>query len=194
MAIRNVLIDGDEILRKVSKPVVDFDERLGVLLDDMRETMYKKEGAGLSAVQVGVLKRAFVMHAGKEYRECINPKILKTEGQNKIRIEGCLSIPGKCGYVDRPEKVWVEYQDRTGKKLTKKFTGFEAKCFCHESDHLDGILYIDKATEMFNDRDEYNREKNEKQSNSSKKLPATNVLEKGKNKSQKNSNTHREKK
>ena len=157
MAIRNVLCDGDETLRKISKPVVDFDERLWILLDDMRETMNKKEGAGLAAVQVGVLKRVFVMHAGKEYRECINPKIIKQEGENKIKIEGCLSVPGKCGYVERPEKVWVEYQDRTGAKVSKKFVGFEAKCFCHESDHLDGILYIDKATKMFNDRDEYNR-------------------------------------
>lgn len=159
MAIRNVIKEGDEILRKISKPVTDFDDRLGVLLDDMRETMYKCEGAGLSAVQVGVLKRAFVMHAGKEFRECINPKILKQEGENKIKVEGCLSVPGKCGLVERPEKVWVEYQDRHGNKVSKKFTGFEAKCFCHESDHLDGILYIDKATKMYKDRDEYNRQK-----------------------------------
>lgn len=161
MAIRNVLTDGDETLRKISKPVVDFDERLWQLLDDMHETMNKKEGAGLAAVQVGVLKRAFVMHAGKEYRECINPKIIKQEGENKIKVEGCLSVPGKCGYVERPEKVWVEYQDRTGAKVAHKFTGFEAKCFCHESDHLDGILYTDKATKMFDDRDEYNRKKDD---------------------------------
>ncbi len=159
MAIRNILKEDDETLRKISKPVIDFDERLWLLLDDMKETMYKKEGAGLSAVQVGVLKRAFVMHAGKEFRECINPKLIKQEGENKIKIEGCLSVPGKCGLVNRPEKVWVEYQDRNGNKISKKFTGFEAKCFCHEYDHLDGILYIDKATKIFNDRDEYNREK-----------------------------------
>ena len=159
MAIRNILKEDDETLRKISKPVIDFDERLWLLLDDMKETMYKKEGAGLSAVQVGVLKRVFVMHAGKEFRECINPKLIKQEGENKIKIEGCLSVPGKCGLVNRPEKVWVEYQDRNGNKISKKFTGFEAKCFCHEYDHLDGILYIDKATKMFNDRDEYNREK-----------------------------------
>lgn len=160
MAIRNILKEGDEILRKISKPVTDFDSDLGILLDDMVETMHKAEGAGLSAVQVGVLKRAFVMHAGNDgIRECINPKLIRGEGVNKIRIEGCLSVPGKCGYVDRPEKVWVEYQDRTGAWQKKKFTGFEAKCFCHEYDHLDGILYIDKATQMFDDRDEYNRKK-----------------------------------
>ena len=155
MAIRNIVKEGDELLRKKSKPVVDFDKNLHMLLDDMVETMHKAEGAGLAAVQVGVLKRVFVMHAGKEIRECINPKILKEEGENKIKVEGCLSVPGKCGTVDRPEKVWVEYQDRDGNTVNKKFTGFEAKCFCHESDHLDGILYIDKATKMFKDRNEY---------------------------------------
>lgn len=162
MAYRKILKDGDETLRKISKPVVDFDSNLGLLLDDMVETMKKSEGAGLAAVQVGVLKRAFVMQAGKDktVRECINPKILKEEGENKIKVEGCLSVPGKCGIVERPEKVWVEYQDRTGKLISnKKLTGFEAKCFCHEFDHLNGILYIDKATEMFDDRDEYNQKK-----------------------------------
>lgn len=160
MAIRKILHEGDETLRKVSKPVTDFDDRLGELLDDMIQTMHKSEGAGLAAVQVGVLKRVFVMHARKDViRECINPKILKEEGENKIKVEGCLSVPRKCGYVDRPEKVTVEYQDRTGKTQTRKLSGFEAKCFCHEYDHLDGILYIDKATEMFADRDEYYRKK-----------------------------------
>lgn len=155
MAIRKVLVDGDEILRKKSKPVTVFDENLAVLLDDMFETMHKNEGAGLAGVQVGVLKRLFVMKAGKEAYECINPEIIKTEGKNNIEIEGCLSIPNKCGLVERPAKVWVKFQDRTGKLINKKFTGFEAKCFCHESDHLDGILYSDKASRMFADRKEY---------------------------------------
>lgn len=157
MAIRNIIKEEDELLRKISKPVVDFDDRLGTLLDDMYETLKKAEGAGLSAVQVGVLKRAFIMDVGHGLRECINPKILRTDGINKIKVEGCLSVPGKCGLVERPEKVWVEYQDRTGATISRKFTGFEAKCFCHEYDHLDGILYIDKATKMFKDRDEYNQ-------------------------------------
>ena len=155
MAIRKVLVDGDEILRKKSKPVTIFDDNLAVLLDDMFETMHKNEGAGLAGVQVGVLKRLFVMKAGKEAYECINPEIIKTEGKNNIEIEGCLSIPNKCGLVERPAKVWVKFQDRTGKLINKKFTGFEAKCFCHESDHLDGILYSDKASRMFADRKEY---------------------------------------
>lgn len=168
MAFRKVVVEGDEILRKKSKPVFDFDDRLGILLDDMRDTMYKSEGAGLSAVQIGVLKRMFVMHAGKEYRECINPVLIKQEGINKIKVEGCLSVPGKCGYVERPDKVWVEYQDRTGAKVSKKFTGFEAKCFCHELDHLDGILYIDKATKMFKDRNEYGEYKKKEDENNKK--------------------------
>ena len=163
MAIRKVLIDGDEILRKVSKPVTNFDENLGILLDDMFETMHKNEGAGLAGVQVGVLKRLFVMKAGKESYECINPEIIKQEGKNNIEIEGCLSIPNKCGLVERPAKVWVKFQDRTGKVINKKFTGFEAKCFCHESDHLDGILYSDRATKMFKDRKEYVKYENNKQ-------------------------------
>lgn len=168
MAFRKVVVEGDEILRKKSKPVFDFDDRLGILLDDMRDTMYKSEGAGLSAVQIGVLKRMFVMHAGKEYRECINPVLIKQEGINKIKVEGCLSVPGKCGYVERPDKVWVEYQDRSGAKVSKKLTGFEAKCFCHELDHLDGILYIDKATKMFKDRDEYGEYKKKEDENNKK--------------------------
>lgn len=163
MAIRKILVDGDEILRKKSKPVVDFDENLGILLDDMFETMRKNEGAGLAGVQVGVLKRLFVMKAGKEPYECINPEIIKQEGKNNIEIEGCLSIPGKCGLVERPSKVWVKFQDRTGKVINKKFTGFEAKCFCHEYDHLDGILYSDKATKMFKDRNEYSKYEEKRQ-------------------------------
>lgn len=163
MAIRKIIKEGDDILRKISKPVTDFDSNLGALLDDMFETMKKNEGAGLAGVQVGVLKRLFVMKAGKEAYECINPKIVKQEGDNNIQVEGCLSIPGKCGLVDRPRKVWVEFQDRTGKKISKKFTGFEARCFCHESDHLDGILYSDKATEMFKDRNEYVKYEQKKQ-------------------------------
>ena len=155
MAIRRIITEEDELLRKVSKPVTVFDSNLATLLDDMFQTMHKSEGAGLAGVQVGVLKRLFVMKAGKESYECINPVILKQEGSNNIKIEGCLSIPGKCGIVERPAKVWVKFQDRTGKEISKKFTGFEAKCFCHESDHLDGILYSDKATKMFKDRNEY---------------------------------------
>ena len=155
MAIRRVLIDGDELLRKKSKPVTVFDNNLAVLLDDMFETMHKNEGAGLAGVQIGVLKRLFVMKAGKEAYECINPEIIEESTRKNTEIEGCLSIPNKCGLVERPYKISVKFQDRTGKTINKTFTGFEAKCFCHESDHLDGILYSDKASKMFKDRKEY---------------------------------------
>lgn len=162
MAIRKVLLDGDELLRKKSKPVTIFDANLGVLLDDMFETMHKNEGAGLAGIQVGVLKRLFVMKAGKESYECINPEITKRDEKTNTEIEGCLSVPEKCGLVERPNNVWVKFQDRTGKVITKKFSGFEAKCFCHEFDHLDGILYSDKATKMFKDRKEYVKYVNKK--------------------------------
>ena len=155
MAIRKVLIDGDELLRKKSKPVTDFDSNLGALLDDMFETMHKNNGAGLAGVQVGVLKRLFVMKAGKEAYECINPEILEQSDKKITEIEGCLSIPEKCGLVERPSKILVKFQDRTGRTIKKTFNGFEAKCFCHESDHLDGILYSDKASKMFKDKNDY---------------------------------------
>lgn len=168
MALRKILAESDEILRKVSKPVTDFDESLKTLISDMFETLANAKGAGLSAVQVGVLKRVFIMDAGHGKRVCINPKILKQEGSNKIKVEGCLSVPGKCGIVERPEKVTVEYLDESGQLLKKRFSGFEAKCFCHEFDHLDGILYIDKATKMFKDKNEYN-ESIKKENKKSKK-------------------------
>ena len=145
MALLPIIRYPDPRLKQISKPVTVFDDRLKTLIDDMAETMRKYEGAGLAAVQVGILKRVFVMDTGKGLKECINPTILKQEGINKVKVEGCLSVPGKCGYVERPDKVWVEYYDRNGQKQSKKLTGFEAKCFCHESDHLDGILYVDKA-------------------------------------------------
>ena len=135
-------------MRKISKPVKEFDERLHILLDDMADTMYKADGAGLSAVQVGVLKRAFVIDVGKGIVEFINPELIKSSGKNKIKEEGCLSVPGKYGYVDRPETVWVKYQDRFGNMVEDKLKGYAAKAFCHEYDHLDGILFIDKATKI----------------------------------------------
>ena len=146
--IRNIIIEGDPVLRKVSKEVTEFDERLHILLDDMADTMYKADGAGLSAVQVGVLKRAFVIDTGDGLREFVNPTITKCSGINKIKEEGCLSVPDRYGYVERPEHVWVKYQDRNGIKHEDKLSGYTAKAFCHESDHLDGILFVDKATNI----------------------------------------------
>ena len=147
---RIIIKESDPTLRKVSKPVTVFDERLHTLLDDMADTMYKADGAGLSAVQVGVLKRVFVTDVGKGKTEFVNPVLVKSSGTNKIKEEGCLSVPGKYGIVERPETVWVKYQDRFGNEVESKLKGYSAKAFCHEYDHLDGILFIDKATNIKN--------------------------------------------
>lgn len=150
MAIRNILrIDNKEdldILRKKSKPVENFDERLRTLLDDMKDTVLKAEGAGLSAVQVGVLKRAFIiLDENEEIIEFINPEIIESSGSCPILEEGCLSVPRYYGKVKRPNVVVVKAYDRNGNQFTKQFVGFSAKAVCHENDHLDGILFIDKT-------------------------------------------------
>ena len=150
MAIRRILkIDNKEdldFLRKKSKVVESFDERLWVLLDDMKETVRKADGAGLSAVQIGVLKRVFIIiDEDEEIVEFINPEILETSGSCPILEEGCLSVPRHYGKVKRPNIVVVKAYDRNGKGFTRQFVGFSAKAVCHESDHLDGVLFIDKT-------------------------------------------------
>ena len=144
MAIRNVVQIGDEILRKKSKTVKDFDEKLWELLDDMRETMVKNDGVGLAAVQVGVLKRAIVLDVNHMKIELINPIILDTLGE-QIDKEGCLSCKGQWGYVKRPQEVTVKAQDRYGNEFVITGVDLLAKAFCHEIDHLDGILFVDKV-------------------------------------------------
>lgn len=147
MAIRQILkINNPEellILRKKSKPVEVFDERLNTLITDMIDTMKRADGAGLSAVQVGVLKRVFVVSTEEGVQEFINPEIIETSGECPILEEGCLSVPGRYGKVIRPNKVVIKAQDKTGKEFIKTYTGFEAKAMAHENDHLDGVLYID---------------------------------------------------
>lgn len=146
---RRIVREGDPVLRKISKPVTEFNSRLHELLEDMADTMYKADGAGLSAVQVGVLKRVFVIDVGNGIMEFINPVLKKSSGVNKIKEEGCLSVPDKYGFVERPEHVWVSYYDRNGNFIEEqKLSGYAAKAFCHEYDHLDGILFIDKATKI----------------------------------------------
>ena len=149
MAIRNIRVDDDPILRKTSRPVTDFNDRLFDLLDDMKETMYKSGGVGLAAPQVGVLRRVVVMDVSEdrnEYIELINPEITEVEG-SQTGTEGCLSLPGLCGIVTRPMTVKVKAQNRDGKWCLYKGEGLKARCFCHEIDHLDGILYKDKLDE-----------------------------------------------
>ncbi|MBR5826562.1 MAG: peptide deformylase [Clostridia bacterium] len=144
MAIRKVVTSEDPILRKHSRKVEKFDERLWVLLDDMKDTMYKQEGVGLAAVQVGILKRVVVVDVGDGLLELINPEIIETSGE-VCDVEGCLSVPGESGNVIRPEYVKIKAQNRDGVWRRYEGTGLKARCFCHEIDHLDGILYTDKV-------------------------------------------------
>ncbi|MBR0535476.1 MAG: peptide deformylase [Clostridia bacterium] len=149
MALRNIRTEEDSVLRKTSRPVTDFNERLWDLLDDMKETMYKSGGVGLAAPQVGILRRVVVMDVSEdrnEYIELINPEITEVEG-SQTGAEGCLSLPGLCGVVTRPNVVKVKAQNREGKWCLYKGEGLKARCFCHEIDHLDGILYKDKLDE-----------------------------------------------
>ena len=140
MALRNIVKLGDPVLTKKSRVVEKFDDRLATLIDDMLETMYDGNGVGLAAVQVGILKRVVVIDIGEGPMVLVNPEIIYTEGE-QISQEGCLSLPGKWGTTSRPKKVQIKAQDRTGK--WQVFTGedLKAKAFCHEIDHLDGILF-----------------------------------------------------
>ncbi len=143
MAIRKIRTEEDAILRKKSRPVEKFDERLFELLDDMAETMKSADGVGLAAVQVGVLRRAVIIDVGDGLIELINPEILEEEGV-QCSLEGCLSLPGKQGYTLRPKTVKVKAQNRNGNWCVYKGSDLKAKAFCHEIDHLDGIIYTDK--------------------------------------------------
>ncbi|MBR6499133.1 MAG: peptide deformylase [Clostridia bacterium] len=156
MATRRILTDGDEILRKISRPVNEIDKRTKTLLDDMAETMYKNEGVGLAAPQMGVLRRIVVIDIGEGLLELINPEIVQTEG-SKIDVEGCLSIPGKRGTVERPTKVVVNALNRKGKTIQVTGEGLLAVALCHELDHLDGILYTDKMIEDVTDKEDKNQ-------------------------------------
>jgi peptide deformylase len=146
LALRQILKDGDETLRKISRPVTVFDDKLQTVIDDMFETMYAGHGIGLAAPQVGLLKRIFVMDLqdGNGQVVAINPQITQTEGI-QIGQEGCLSIPGKYGDVERPAMLVLEALDRTGQPFSLAATGLKAICICHETDHLDGILFRDKV-------------------------------------------------
>ena len=147
MAKLQIVTEEDPILRKKSKYVDQVTPRITTLLDDMLETMRDAGGAGLAAVQVGVLRRVIVVEVDGEVFQLINPVIVEREGTHRD-IEGCLSIPGKCGVTERPMKVTVEALDRHGRKITVSGEGLLAKAFCHEIDHLDGILYTDIALRM----------------------------------------------
>ena len=147
MAIRNVVQVGDEVLRQRCFEVEAFDEKLWTLLDDMKDTVKKEHGAGLAAPQVGILRRVVVVDVDEGYFEFINPVILIQKG-SQTGWEGCLSVRGKSGVVTRPSRVTLSYQDRFGEKHVLKAKDFFARAICHELDHLDGVLYIDKAIQI----------------------------------------------
>ncbi|MBQ8909205.1 MAG: peptide deformylase [Clostridia bacterium] len=150
MAIRKVVKIGEANLRKKSKPVKDFDEDLWQLLDDMKETMQANDGMGLAAPQVGVLRRIVVMEVNNAFFELINPEIIKTKGED-VEEEGCLSVGPFRGRVKRPYEVTVTALDRYGYPFTLKGEKWLARCICHELDHLDGVLFVDKSM----DKDKY---------------------------------------
>jgi peptide deformylase len=152
MAIRNIRKDGDEILRKKSREVDAITEKIRMLLDDMADTMYNANGAGLAAPQVGILKRLVVIDVGEGLIKLVNPVVKSRSGQQRV-IEGCLSVPGIWGEVDRPQHVSVEALNPDGEKITLEGEGILAQALCHEIDHLDGILFKDKAV-RFLDKEE----------------------------------------
>lgn len=152
MAKRKIVLLGeDDVLRKHSRRVEKFDKRLRTLLTDMAETMVDADGVGLAAPQVGVLKRCVVIDTGEGLIELVNPEIVSMEG-SVIGAEGCLSIPGRRCTVERPEKVTVVAQNRNGESIRLEAEGLLAVAICHEVDHLDGILYIDKMIEDVTDQ------------------------------------------
>lgn len=144
MAIRNIVKMGDPLLNKISRPVEKFDEKLGILLEDMAETMRRADGCGLAAVQVGILRRVCIVDAGDGLVELVNPKVIGQSG-NQEECEGCLSCPNEWGITRRPMSVVVEAYDRHGNKFRVKGEGLKARALCHEIDHLDGILFTTKV-------------------------------------------------
>ena len=153
MAVRTIRKDGDEVLRKVCRKVDAIDERILTLLDDMKETMYKAEGVGLAASQIGVLRRVVVIDVGEGPIELINPVIV-FEGGEQLEEEGCLSVPKIRGQVKRPAKVIVRAMNRKGETFEKTGTELLAIAFCHEIDHLNGILFTDKAINKTSGKEE----------------------------------------
>ena len=143
MAIRNIVKIGDDVLRKTCRSQLTFDQKLATILDDMADTMYKAEGVGLAAPQIGILRRFCIVDVGDGLIELINPVITEMSGKQQ-GSEGCLSIPERFEEVERPNKVTVRAQDRYGNNFTVTAEGFKARAFCHEIDHLDGVLYIDR--------------------------------------------------
>lgn len=156
MAIRTIIRDTDDFLRKKSREVTVFDKRLHTLLDDMADTMHAANGVGLAAVQVGTLRRAVVIDVGDEdgVIELINPVIIETSEEEQTDAEGCLSFPGQYGMVTRPMHVKAQAQNRHGDLIEVEGSGLKARALCHETDHLDGMLFVDLVEEVLERDDE----------------------------------------
>lgn len=148
MAIREIRKWDDPVLHKISREVTVFDKRLHDLLDDMYETMQEANGVGIAAVQVGILRRAVVIDIGEGPIELVNPEVVSKSEECISKSEGCLSFPGQYGMVERPAKVTVKAQDRNGKPFEITGEGVFARAMCHETDHTNGIVFVDLATEM----------------------------------------------
>lgn len=147
MALRQIRLNDDEILRKKCRKVEEVNDHIRMILDDMLDTLHNTEnGAAIAAPQVGILKRLVVIDMGTGIYKLVNPEIIKTSGQQKC-IEGCLSFPGRFGKIIRPQKVTVKALNENGEEITIEGEGDMAKCFCHEIDHLDGIVFVDKVVE-----------------------------------------------
>lgn len=148
MALRKIITDNDPVLYKKSREIVNFDQRISDLMDDLIETLHHNENAvGLAAPQVGILRRAVVIDVGEGVIELINPEIVSSEGK-QVGSEGCLSFPGRWGTVERPMHVKIKAYDRHGKLFFMEGTELLARAFCHEIDHLDGIVFIDRAVDL----------------------------------------------
>ena len=163
MALRRIVLQGEECLTKVCRPVTNFDKRLHILLDDMTDTLLDSGGVGLAAPQVGILRRVCVVqNEDDEIIELINPEIIYTEGE-QTGLEGCLSVPGKYGVVTRPEVVRVRAQDRDGNFFEVEDSDLTARCFCHEIEHLDGHLFVEHTDHLLTEEElqEYIRQQEE---------------------------------
>ncbi len=154
MALRNIVLQGDACLSKVCRPVTEFNSRLHQLLDDMRETLIEANGAGLAAPQVGVLRRVCLVldEENDDFVELINPEIIDQQGE-QTGLEGCLSIPGQYAIVTRPNRVRVRAQDRNGKTFELEREGLTARAFCHETEHLDGHLFVEHTDHILTDEE-----------------------------------------
>lgn len=151
MALRKILTDKDPTLRKVSRPVTSFDERTASLLDDLKQTLTLANGLGLAAPQVGILRRAIIVVSEKEEMlELVNPELISRSDEVQDGFEGCLSVPGRWGLVERPFSVRVRAQDRDGKPFEAEGEGQVARCFCHEIDHLNGHLFTEFTDKLYN--------------------------------------------